>query len=219
MKQLLFSGFLITTLLIGCIPSTVITASWKTSAPIEKKYTRILVAALTSNTIAKETVENEVATALSSSATVLKSIVELPPDITNSDTNKVAIMNRVKDKNIDAILTVSLINKETETRYIPGQSPYDPLNGFAYYDSFWGYYTHWYPYTYSQGYYIQEKVYFIETNIYDVPTGKLIWSAQSKTYDPLSLKTFAKEFATTISAKLKKDGIMREHIKPEISQQ
>lgn len=219
MKQLLFSGFFIAALLIGCVPTTVITASWKTSAATEKKYKRILVAALTSNAIAKETVENEVATALSSSATVLKSIVEFPPEISNSDTDKVLIMNKVKGKNIDAILTVSLINKETESRYIPGRSPYDPLNGFGYYDSFWGYYSYWYPYTFNQGYYIQEKVYFIETNIYDVPTGKLIWSAQSKTYDPLNLKTFAKEFASVISTKLKKDGILTEQVKPEISQQ
>lgn len=203
-------------LIIGCGPSTVITATWKSPASATKKYNRIMVAALTSNTIAKETVENEIAMVLSNSATVLKSITEFPPDITNSDTNKVIILNKVKDTNVDAILTVSLINKETESRYIPGRSPYDPL-GYSYYNSFWGYYSYIYPFAYNQGYYIQERTYFIETNLYDVETEKLVWSAQSKTYNPEDLKTFSKEFANIIVSRLKKDGILNGSTKPEIS--
>jgi hypothetical protein len=219
MKQFLISALLAASILTGCMPSTVITATWKAPIVPDKKISRVLVAALTSNTIAKETVENDIATALNVNITALKSIDEFPPEISNSDTSKTEIMNRVKNKNIDAILTVSLINKETESRYIPGHSPYNPLNGFGYYDSFWGYYSYWYPYTYNQGYYIQEKVYFIETNVYSVPSGKLIWSAQSKTYDPHNLKTFSKEFATIITTKLKKDGIIMEKPNTEISQQ
>ncbi len=198
----------ITALFQSCAPTTVITGTWKSPAQPQKKQERILVAALTSNTIAKEIVENEMAMALGNKINVLKSILEFPPDISNSDTDRVSIMNKVKDKNIDAILTISLLNKETESRYIPGRYPYEPLYLYGYYDNFWGYYSYWYPYMFNQGYYVQEKIYFIETNLYDVRTEKLIWSAQSKTYDPADLKKFSKEFAALIAAQLKKDGIL-----------
>jgi len=195
-------------LLTSCGPSTVITASWKSPHMASKKYSRILVAALTSNTIAKVTLENEVALALGNGANVLKSISEFPPDIHNTDSDKEAIMKNVKNKNVEAILTISLINRETETRYIPGSYSYNPIIGYNYYDNFWGYYSYRYPYSYDPGYYVQEKIYFIESNLYDVNTEKLIWSAQSRTYNPAGLEAFSKEFAKIIVAKMKKDGVL-----------
>ncbi|MES2285116.1 MAG: hypothetical protein V4547_05455 [Bacteroidota bacterium] len=198
----------IAVLFISCGPSTVITASWKSPSVPSEKYSRILVAALTSNTIAKVTLENEVALALGNGINVLKSISEFPPDIHNTDSDKETIMNNAKNKNVDAILTISLINKETETRYVPGSYSYNPIVGYNYYDNFWGYYSYRYPYSYDPGYYVQDKIYFIETNLYDVETEKLIWSAQSRTYNPAGLQTFSKEFSTIIVAKMKKDGVI-----------
>ncbi len=200
---------LIAVFFVSCGPSTVITGSWKNPELPSQKYNRILVAALTSNTIAKVTVENEMAAALGNSVNVLKSVSEMPPNIHNADSDKDTIMNRVKNKNIDAILTISLISKETESRYVPGANPYNPIAGYNYYDSFWSYYNYGYPYYYSPGYYIQEKIYFIETNLYDALTEKLIWSAQSRTYNPAGLEKFSKEFAAIIVAKMKKDGILK----------
>lgn len=207
MKKNVFGILLIAVLLECCSPSTYITGSWKTPAPITKPYTSILVAALTNNTIAKATLENDIAIEMGKGITVLKSIDEFPPDISGSDSSKVTIMNKVKNKNTDGILTVSIINKETESRYVPGGSPYSPL-GYTFYDDFWGYYSYWYPSFYNYGYYVQSKVYFIETNLYDVKTEKLIWSAQSKTYNPETLHMFSKEFAKIIVTKMKADGVL-----------
>jgi hypothetical protein len=195
-----------------CSPSTYITGSWKTPAPLTKQYSMIMVAALTNNTIARATLENDMANTLGSSATVLKSIDEFPPNVTGSDSSKVALMNKVKNKNVDAILTISILSKETESRYISGRGPYDPL-GYTFYDDFWGYYNYWYPHFYDQGYYVQNKVYFIETNLYDTQTQKLIWSAQSKTYNPEDLNNFSKEFASVIVSKMKTDGVLSPVVK------
>jgi hypothetical protein len=204
------SFFLLLTIVLFqcCAPSTYITGSWKSPATGQKTYKSILVAALTSNTIVKDKLENDIATSLSRSANVMKSINEFPPSISNSDTNKVKIMEAVQKKNVDAILTISLLSKETESRYIPDRNPYSPL-GYNYYQSFWGYYSYWYPQFYGQqGYYNQDKVYYIETNLYDTSTEKLIWSAQSKTYSPDNLEAFSKEFAEVIVTKMKTDGVL-----------
>lgn len=209
-KKTVVYNVLIVLLLISCGPATVITASWKSVDIPSQKYNSILVVALTSDIIAKVTVENEMAAALASMVSVLKGSVEIPPDIRNSDADKETIMNNVKNKNIDAILTISLIDEETQSRYIPGGYSYNPIAGYNYYDNFWGYYSYWYPYSYSPGYYVQERIYFIETNLYDANSEKLIWSAQSRTYNPASLQHFSKEFADLIVATMKKDGIFPE---------
>jgi len=209
-KKTIAYNVLIALLLISCGPATVITASWKSADIPSQKYNSILVVALTSDIIAKVTVENEMAAALGGLVSVLKGSAEIPPDIRNSDADKETIMNNVKNKNIDAILTISLIDKETQSRYIPGGYSYNPIAGYNYYDNFWGYYSYWYPYSYSPGYYVLDRIYFIETNLYDADSEKLIWSAQSRTYNPASLQHFSKEFADIIVATMKKDGIFPE---------
>jgi hypothetical protein len=192
-----------------CTPTTYITGSWKSTAVKPKQYSSILVAALTNNTIAKATLENAMATALGKNISVLKSIDEFPPDINGQDSSKATIMNMLKNKNVDGILTISIVSSETETRYVPGTIPYEPL-GHLYNNDFWGYYSYWYPYFYTPGYYVQDKVYFIETNLYDAASEKLAWSAQSKTYNPDDLTSFSKEFATTIVGKMRTDGVLPE---------
>jgi hypothetical protein len=207
MKSKILNILLILVLFNGCAPATYITGSWKSPAAPQKQYKSILVAALTNNVIAKSTLENEIAGALGKNIRILKSIEEFPPGINGTDSSKAVIMSKVKDKNVDAILTISIISKETESRYVPGARPYEPL-GYIYYNDFWGYYSYWSPRFYDQGYYEQNKVYFIETNLYDIETEKLLWSAQSKTYSPDDLQPFAKEFANVIVAKLRSDKII-----------
>ena len=59
-----------------------------------------------------------------------------------------------------------------------------------------------------QGYYQTEKVYYIQTNLFDAKTEKLIWSAQSKTYEPSSLDDFLQGYEKAISEQMVKDGLV-----------
>lgn len=108
----------------------------------------------------------------------------------------------------DAILTVSLIDKETDTRYVPGSYDYAPYPRYNFYGRFWGYYSYWYPVIYTPGYYVNEKTYYIETNLYDANTQELVWSAQSETYSPSGLHDFASEYAQLIAKKLKQENVI-----------
>jgi hypothetical protein len=206
MKRRITYSLFIIILLAGCAPTTYITGSWKSPTAANKQYKSILVAAFTSNTIARSTLEKDMAAILAKNVTVLKSIDEFPPTVNNTDSSKAVIIDKMKGR-IDAILAISIISRETETRYIPGERPYDPLN-YMYYNDFWGYYNYRYPTLYQQGYYEQNKVYYIETNLYDAENEKLIWSAQSKTYSPDDLEPFSKEFATVIVTKMQEEKII-----------
>lgn len=207
MKTSIAGIYLILTLFVCCSPSTYITGSWKTPEPLPKQYTSILVAALTNNTIAKATLESDMASVLNKSVTVIKGIDEFPPDIYGTDSSRINIINKVKNKTVEAILTISIISEETETRYVPGTDPYYPPV-HPYYNNFWGYYNYWQPLALDQGYYVQNKIYFIETNLYDIGNEKLIWSAQSRTYEPGDLESFSKEFADVIVLKMQVDEVI-----------
>jgi hypothetical protein len=193
-------------LLVGCSPSTKITGTWKNPEQPIRNYHAIFVAALTGNTIAKSTLEKEVEGALMKRGIVVtKSMDEFPPNFEHDSLPRAELMKRVKVKGSEAILTLSIHKRETESRYLGG--PYTPMM-WGYYGNFWGYYNYWYPYSYSPGYYSREYIYYLEANLYNSITEELVWSAQSKTYSYDGLAPFAKEFASLMVSQMKKDGII-----------
>lgn len=195
-------------LLCACTTPTMITGSWKSPAYNQKNYESIVVAALTSNVVGKSAIERDLSDLLSKeNITASRSIDLFPPKMNASDSDKVALMKAVKGKGTEAILTITLLKKETESRYVPGYA-YNPYQ-FGYYRSFGGYYSYWYPYSYNPGYYTENTIYYLETNLYDAKTEELVWSAQSRTYDNDDLASFSKEFSKSIVAKMRADGLLR----------
>lgn len=201
---------LLITIFYSCAPGTQITGSWESPDAGSKKYNAVVVTALTDNTGARETAEQNVASVLTQHGVkASKSIDILPPNFTKGkQVDKELLMDKIVSNGSTAILTIALIDQETEEHYIPGTYEYQPITRFGFYGRFSGYYTQWYPTLYSPGYYQQDKVYFIETNVYDARTENLIWSAQSETNNPSSLSGFAKDFAEVVVGKLMKDGII-----------
>lgn len=193
-----------------CSPSTKITASWKNPKADDQTVSSILVTALTEKMNNRQTVETDLGNALQKAGLqTTKSIDVLPPNFTDKDLpDRNELPDKIKDSGVDGILTIALIDKETESRYVPGDYGYTPVTRFAYYGRFWGYYSTWVPTLRSPGYYREDKTYFIETNLYDAQTEELIWSAQSETYNPNSLTDFSEEFSKVVLTKLQDDGVI-----------
>jgi len=195
---------------VGCKPGTEIAGSWRNKDAPNTGLNTILVAALTNGTNARQILENDLATALNEKGyRTLKSIELLPPSLSSSiKPDRKALLKSITGTGADAILTVALIERETETRYIPGSVSYAPFPRFGYYGTFWDYYNAWYPMLHDPGYYQENKVYFIETNLYDIKTEQLLWSAQSDTYNPTNLADFASEFSDIVVSQMEKDDIL-----------
>jgi hypothetical protein len=209
MKTIILSVF-IGTILGACGSTTEITGSWQSDNAKDKKINSLLVTGLTSKTNARQTVENDLANQLQKNDyKAIKSMDVIPPTFTEGkEPDKEALLDKIKGTDVDAILTVALIDKETETRYVPGDYAYTPISRFGYYGRFLGYYYTWYPTLYSPGYYAEDKVYFLEANLYDAKTEELLWSAQSETYNPRGLSDFSRDFASVLIKKMEKDGLL-----------
>jgi len=218
-----FAFLTILTFAVSCAPSTQITGSWKNEDAGIASIDKILVTALTGRVAARQAVEDDLAAALERQGyTTIKSMSVLPPTFTDDATpNREELLSRIRDTGADAILTVALIDEETESRYVPGTYGYAPYPRFGYYGTFWGYYNMWYPILFDPGYYEEDKVYFIETNLYDARSEQLLWSAQSESTNPRSLPAFAEDFSQVVVAQLEKDdilsgqGMARENQNPE----
>ncbi len=190
-------------------PSTVVTGTWNKDNQ-EKTYDDIMVAALTSSENSKFTIENEMVQNLREEGVdAEQSMNKISSEIINDNKQQEEMLNTIRDEGTDAILTVSIIDKNTETRFVPGTTPaYSPLAYNGYYGTFWDYYNYWYPQVGTPGYYTQDKVYFMETNLYDAETEELVWSAQSRTYNPEDLQNFSDDFAEEIIDQLEDENII-----------
>lgn len=207
----------------ACSAGTEITGSWRNSEAqsLADDIHTILVTALTPRANARQSVENDLATALQKKGyQTIKSIDVLPPTFRDSEApDKTELLSRIEETGADAILTVALIDEDTESRYVPGSYGYAPYPRFGYYGTFWGYYNTWYPTLHSPGYYEEDKVYFIETNLYDAETEQLLWSAQSETYNPKSLPRFANDFAEVVVTRMVKEDLLDPHGATELARE
>jgi len=200
---------LLSLLVATCTTSTHITGSWKNTTLVPKTYSQLFVTGLTSNAVVRALVENDLSAALAKSgAQGIKSIDVFPPSFGKDSLTRSKFLDVVHEKKCDGVLTVSLLKKETESRYEPGGYAYAPASHYGYYGNFYGYYNHYYPSTYNTGYYTTEEVYYLETNLFDAASENLMWSAQSQTYKYDDFNALSKEFAHIIVTKMGNDGML-----------
>jgi hypothetical protein len=120
--------------------------------------------------------------------------------------NEPALMARFSDKGVDAVMMVSLLNKQKEKYYIPGRMQQTPYA--YYYDRFHRHYGVIIERTVTPGYYAEDTRYFWECNFYDVKTGKLLYSSISESFDPQSLDGLAHQYASLMISDMVKEKVI-----------
>src|SRR3954453_18911331 len=99
--------------------------------------------------------------------------------VTEDDRKDVSKLKaKLQDAGIDGAVTMKLIDKRNQSTYVPGSS----------YGSFYDYYGGG-MYMGSPGYTVTDTIATVETRIYSVADGKLLWSATSETFNPSDIKS------------------------------
>ena len=207
MKKRYALSLLLFMLLIGCNPIK-ITSSWKADFIENKKYKRILVLGLIHEK--DRSIHEHMVFHLAYDLTEI-GYIGIPatkkygPKGFNQSTEQ-EVIAKIKDDEIDAILTIVLLGKEKERKYVPGRMYSTPF--WHYYGNFWGYHSALYGRIYEPGYYITESKFFWESNMYDMPSQKLIYSAQSQSFDISNSEKIGHEYGRVIAQNLEKKDIL-----------
>lgn len=199
----LFFKLLLLLLLFGCGTQNKVTYSWvnkdfHSSAP----YKKVFLAALISNPHVRTHLEEEMGdAAIKHGLSIERSWDYFPPSFGNKNPpSQDQMIEKVKALNCDIIFTVNLVDKRSETRYVPGAMGfYGPYPGYGFY--FRGYYSYWSPFFYDPGYYVTDRYYFMEGNLFDTKTETLIWSVQTTSINPSSIEDFSKHLIETLLQK------------------
>ena len=101
---------------------------------------------------------------------------------------------RIVEKGIEGLFMISLFDTEKEQEYhqenvtvvapaygyYPG---YYGANPYNYYGSYYDYYAYNIGTVHTEGYYSTNTTYYVQTNLFDVPTDRLIYAVQGSTID------------------------------------
>ena len=131
-----------------------------------------------------------------------REIAEMKDDRALADT-------RLKEIGVDGILIISVLDIKEESYYVPGTTSYYPTSMYPYYGGYYGYWGRTYTTVSSPGYYQESVSVFLETNLYDLETETLVWSAQSKTEDPSSVQSLAETYSRVLVDDLVKNKVIQ----------
>ncbi|HSC52238.1 MAG TPA: hypothetical protein VLC98_01355 [Phnomibacter sp.] len=186
--------------LLSCGPATEISQSWKDpgSTTTLNDYSKILVVVFAKDETTRRQAEEQFVANIKGKGVPsysYKILVEKGSDANAAATALVA-------DGFDCAMVTRLVDKEKETSYVPGTTT-------GYYGGFRGYYGYGYGAYYNPGYYVEDKIYTIETNVYDLKKDKLVWSAVSKTTNPGKISKELNIYADVLADQMRKDGFLK----------
>jgi hypothetical protein len=197
MKKIKWVAITVLLILVSCTTSR-ITSSWKAENTIPQKYNKIMVLGLIkeSDRTIQEKMENHFVDDLRGIGYyAVSSLQEYGPKAFDKMDEEAAI-SKLKNSGVDAVITIVLLDKEKERRYVAGSIYYSPYG--YYYNRFWGYRSTLYRRIYEPGYYITDTKYFWESNLYDMSTQKLVFSVQTQSFDPANSESLGHEYGQMI---------------------
>ena len=113
------------------------------------------------------------------------------------DVSRARVRRLARQQGYDAVLVTRLLDVRKETRYEP------PVYG-----DFYGYWGHYGGYIATPGYVIETTTLVIETSLFDAATGKVVYSAESQTFQPRSRETVIEELVPLVVDDLTKRGML-----------
>jgi len=103
---------------------------------------------------------------------------------------RATVTKAIEGLNIDGVIVTHVMAIDEETVYRPSMD-YAPMYGgyygSGYYGGLYSYYPHVNTYVTSPGYYTTHETYTIESNLYDVESEELVWTARTRTFAPESV--------------------------------
>lgn len=206
MKKILWIPLLIL-VISGCATSK-ITSTWKAPDASVKKYNKILVLGLINQNDRRmqEYMEDHLVGDLKELGyNAVSAYIEYGPKGFDK-MDELTALSKLESSGVDAVITIVLLDKEKERRYVPGHITYSPYG--YYYNSFWGYYGAIHRRIYEPGYYVTDTRYFWESNLYDMSDQRLVYSVQTQSFDPANSEALAHEYGQMIVRNMVKNNIL-----------
>lgn len=194
---------LLSLFVLSCAGGVSLTHVWNNPGYSGGPVNNILVVGLAPKQTTRITFEYELKNQLSARGVVAQASIDGIPRGTKLDEE--TFKQYYGDKGIGAVFVTGLVSADTVEQYIPGHTYVQPI---GYYNTWHGYYSTVYTVYDEPGYWTSSAEFVIESNLYDVNSGKLIWRGVSKAVDPDNALDVVHKLTTILVDQLAKDGLI-----------
>jgi len=196
------AALLVATVLAACGAVTKIPVAWRNPGYEGAPYQRIFVIGVAQSDANRRLFEDRFAAVLSSGGAVASpSYGTLPQSERLSESE---IRGAIRGGGYDAVVVTRLLGVEEKTEYVPPRTYTVP----RYYGGYYGYYGSTWDVVHEPGYYKDHTIVRLETNLYDVGSGELVWSGQSETFDASSVEDIIDSATKAVAKRLGKEGLI-----------
>jgi hypothetical protein len=202
-RSLMRSGILVAlaaVLLGGC--ASYVESSWRapTTTPESFRFRNILVVVLAKDGVTRRAAEDELVRAVASGPRGKRGEVRAAPSYSVLDDADLGDVEKtrakVDAKGFDGAILVGFLSAQQRI-------PVDPPMGTP----MWGYYGRR-GMVYDAGSVRSDTIVRIQTNVYAVGEGKLIWSGVSKTMNPSDVRNLAADVVHDVGGALREEGLI-----------
>jgi len=185
--------------LMSCATTTLKNV-WK-DKDYQGKPNNIIIIMVTKSPVTRELVEGMFVAGLDARGNNAVASYKIIPLDQLSDRD--IVESKIQSTGADAVLVSRLVDQKTIETYTPRV-----IYGFVpdFYNNWWGYYDY---VMIGPGYTDETQVIFAETNLYDIETEKLIWSARSETEMTEGDQQLIKTFVKVMIDRLASEGIVK----------
>jgi len=186
--------------LVACSETTTFTSTWKAPdaqvvSAAGKKVAAVFVSRDESQ---RRAAEDAMAAALTARGAQGVPVYTLLPGYHGGDPE--AARARLKDAGANGVVVMRVVGKEQQVTYTPGSPAY--YGGF---NRYWGY--SWGA-AYDPGYLRTDTLVSVETLVYSLERGELLWASTSRTTNPKDINTLVNTVADATAKEMVKQGLL-----------
>ncbi len=119
--------------------------------------------------------------------------------------DEAAVRQAVKDGGYDSVLLTRVLKVEQGHEWVSGMTYTTPN---VYYRDYWGYYRSSYTVVHEPGYMVETTTVTLESNLYDASSEQIVWTAQSRTFNPEDTLANIESLATQVTRNLDRHNLL-----------
>ncbi|HEY7575215.1 MAG TPA: hypothetical protein VIB08_08640 [Thermoanaerobaculia bacterium] len=188
--------------LLAC-SSTTFDSTWRApeSRPLQLAGKKVVAIFVNKNMAMRRAAEDTMAREISSHGAQGVPGYSILPDDMIRDHEKVKV--KLEGMGFAGVVVMRVAGKETQVNYVPGT-----YYGSPYYRTWGGYWGYGWGAAYDPGYMTVDQVVKIETLVYSLDQGMLVWAGVSRTVSPSQVDSFISEVCNAAAEQMEKDGLL-----------
>ncbi len=204
-NHILFNIFIVIVLTVNSCTSTKVISSWSISNPPTGAMQKVLVLGVMADREVRDQIELTMTKTLNSDGVNANTATSVFGPKRLRGMKEDDIVKTLNTSDYTAVMIVSLVQKEKERNYVPPTYYAYPYMGYYRF-----YRRYWYVYdrAYTPGYYTTSTNWVLEADIYTIDDDELIYSSQTRSYDPNNANDLAISFTKSIVSELKAKNIV-----------